>query len=173
MAICFELVINFGDNIDAARAAALTRTTPRPTTFAVGDHHIPLHTALLRADGPFIELSLVPVAVGHRVALDGTIPRFDLTADELTELGRQLYGLLAGFDGYVAAKVGWDPEDMIDPVELRTHWLDELEAGDLDGVVLCDAFYEELGLGDNYDVFRPGYRWVPYRGESPSSLIAD
>ncbi|KAA8887128.1 hypothetical protein F3087_19670 [Nocardia colli] len=106
MAICFELVVNFGDNIDAARSALLTRAVPKPTTLTAGDRRIPLHTPLLRTEGPYIELSVVPVAVGHGVALDGALPRFPLTATEFTELGNQLYQLLATFDGYIAARVG-------------------------------------------------------------------
>ncbi|MFB8282298.1 hypothetical protein [Nocardia colli] len=173
MAICFELVINFGDNIDAARSAVLTRAVPRPTTLTAGDRRIPLHTPLLRTEGPYIELSVVPVAVGHGVALDGALPRFSLTAKEFTELGNQLYQLLATFDGYIAARVGWDPEDMVDPDVLKRDYMDELRGGAVDGLVVCDALHAELGLGDNYTAFQPGYRWVPYRGQSPSTLTGD
>ncbi|MFB7718498.1 hypothetical protein [Nocardia sp. NPDC056100] len=174
VAICFELVVNFGDNIDAARAAVLScsRTSGRGP-LGVGDHQIPLHAPLLRTDGPFIELSILPVAVGFGVALDGTVPRFALTAAELTALGNHLYELLAAFDGYVAATVGWDPEWMIDPAELKREWFDEPGEASPHGLVLSEATHAELGLGDGSIVFQPGYRWIPYRGESPSTLTAD
>jgi hypothetical protein len=172
MAICFELVVNFGQNAEAARAAALVN--PRPLTLRAGGHHIPLHRAhMSRPGGSYIELSVVPVAVGWKVGLDGTLPRLRLTAAELTELGTGLYRLLAGFDGYVAAKVGWDPEGLLDPEELKADWTDELADGTIDGLVLAQAVHDELGLGDNYVEFQPGYLWLPYRGEKPSTLTAD
>ncbi|WP_378730613.1 hypothetical protein [Nocardia brasiliensis] len=174
VAICFELVVNFGNNIDAARSALLTCAGRRTgTTLVAGDRRIPLHMPILRSDGPYIELSVLPVAVGYGVALDGSIPRFPLTAAELTELGNSLYTLLATFDGYIAALVGWDCEDIIDPAELKSDRIDELRAGAIDGLVLCDALHAELGLGDDYVVFQPGYRWIPYRGQRPGTLTAD
>ncbi|GAB2537661.1 hypothetical protein [Nocardia heshunensis] len=174
MAICFELVVNFGDNIDAARSAVLAGSGTWGTSpLRVGDHQIPVHAPLLRTDGPFIELSILPVAVGFGVALDGTIPRFALTAAELTTLGNHLYEMLATFDGYVAAMVGWDPEWMIDPDELEREWFDKPGEASPHGLVLSEALHAELGSGDDSVVFQPGYRWVPYRGESPSTLTAD
>ncbi|PWG07876.1 hypothetical protein DF268_40815 [Streptomyces sp. V2] len=162
MAICFELVVNFGDNAEAARAAALV--DPRTSTLRAGDHRIPLHRPLLTDSGGDIQLSILPVAVSWHCALDGTLPRLDLTPAELTELGHQLYELLAAFHGYVTARVGWDPEPFLDPAELR-HWSEELNDGSLHGLVLSDEVHADLGLGADYEVFRPGYRWIPYRGE--------
>ncbi|MFE7788657.1 hypothetical protein [Streptomyces sp. NPDC057460] len=171
MAIGFELVVNFGDNIEAAQSAALT--DPKPWVLHAGTHRIRLHRPMLTTAGSYIELSILPVAVGWGVGLDGSLPRFRLTAAELTELGHQLYELLAKFDGYVTARVGWDPESLLDPVELKTEWSEELAGGSLDGLVLCEKLHSELGLGDDYVPLQPGYRWIPYRGEKPSSLTAD
>lgn len=171
MAICFELVVNFGENVEEARAAALV--TPRPMTLQAGSHRIPLHRALINRTSTYIELSVLPVAVGWGVALDGTLPRTRLTAAELTELATGLYRLLAGFNGYVAAKVGWDPEGLLDPEELKTDWADELADGTINGLVLCQALHDELSLGGNYVEFQPGYLWIPYQGEKPSTLTAD
>ncbi|MFE3073528.1 hypothetical protein [Streptomyces sp. NPDC059247] len=171
MAICFELVVNFGDDIEAARAAAFA--DPRPRVLRAGDHRIPLHRPLLTTNGSYVELSVLPVAVGRGVALDGTLPVIRLTAAELTELGHQLYELLGTFDGYVTARVGWDPEALLDPVELKAEWSVELADGSLHGLVLSENLHGELGLGDEYVPFRPGYRWMPYRGEEPSGLTAD
>lgn len=171
MAICFELVVNFGENVEGAQAAALAN--PSPMTLRAGRHRIPLHRALLNRSGPYIELSVVPVSVGWGVGLDGTLPRTGLSAAELTDLGIGLYRLLAMFNGYVAAKVGWDPEGFVDAAELRSNWSAKLADGKIDGLVLCEALYEELGLGANYVEFQPGYLWIPYRGEKPSTLTAD
>ncbi|WP_370413889.1 hypothetical protein [Streptomyces fradiae] len=87
--------------------------------------------------------------------------------------GHQLHDLLAKFEGYVAAPVGWDLESLLDPVELKAERSEELTDGSLHGLVLCERFHGELGLGDEYIAFRPGYRWMPYRGEKPSSLTVD
>ncbi|MGW0771634.1 hypothetical protein [Streptomyces sp. NPDC002676] len=124
MAICFELVVNFGDDAEAAQAAA--RIAPKPWVLRAGAHRIPLHRPILAKVGSYIELSILPMAVSWGCGLDGSLPRFQLTAAELTELGHQLYELLAQFHGYVAAKVGWDPESLLDPAELRCEWSDEL-----------------------------------------------
>ena len=83
---------------------------------------------------------MVPVAVGWGVGLDGTLPRTRLSAAELSELGAGLYRLLASFNGYVVAKVGWDPEGFLDAAELKSDWADELADGTINGLVLCKAF---------------------------------
>jgi glycerol-3-phosphate O-acyltransferase len=62
MAICFELVVNFGQNLEAAHSAALTG--PGPYTLPAGKHQIPLHRPLLNRAGPYIEVSILPVSVG-------------------------------------------------------------------------------------------------------------
>ncbi|BAK37673.1 hypothetical protein MLP_46590 [Microlunatus phosphovorus NM-1] len=171
MAICFELVLNFGDNVEAAQAAA--RTDTKPWVLNAGGHRIPLHRPLLSTLGSNIELTILPVAVGWGVGLDGSLPRFPLTAAEFTELGHHLYDLLAQLDGYVTAKVGWDVEALLDPAELKAEWSQELADGSLDGLVISDSLRGELELSDNYVPFQPGYCWIPYRGEVPSSLTAD
>ena len=173
MAICFELVVNFGQNTEGARAAALALASPRPTTLQVGDHRIPLHRALINQTGSYIELSVIPVAVGWGVGLDGTLPRTRLSAAELSELGQGLYRLLATLDGYLVAKVGWDPEGFVDPAELKSYWIHELADGTINGLVLGEVLHRELGLGGNYIEFQPGYLWIPYQGEKPSTLTAD
>ncbi|WP_031031853.1 hypothetical protein [Streptomyces sp. NRRL WC-3725] len=171
MAICFELVVNFGDNAEAAQAAA--RINPKPWVLRAGAHRIPLHRPLVAKADSYIELSILPMAVSWGCGLDGSLPRFQLTAAELTELGHQLYALVAQFGGYVAAKVGWNPESLLDPAELRCEWSDELNAGSIHGLVLSEELYAELDLSADYEVFRPGYRWMPYRGEESSALTAD
>ncbi|MGW3360850.1 hypothetical protein ACWDFL_36615 [Streptomyces bungoensis] len=171
MAVCFELVVNFGDDTEAAQAAA--RIDPKQWVLRAGTHRIPLHRPMLAEAGGYIELSILPVAVSWHCALDGSFPRFPLTAAELTELAHQLYELLMQFRGYVAAQVGWDPESLVDPAELRNEWSAELSDGSLHGLVLCDELPAELDLSADYEVFQPGYRWIPYRGEEPSNLTAD
>lgn len=127
----------------------------------------------MNRSGAYIELSVLPVSVGWGVAMDGTLPETRLSAAELTELGQGLYRLLSKFSGYVAAKVGWDPEGFLNPAELRSDRGDELADGTIHGLVLCEGLPAELGPGDNCVEFQPGYLWNPYRGGKPSTLTAD
>jgi hypothetical protein len=83
-----------------------------------------------------------------------------------------LYQLLAAFTGYQAAQVGWDVEGFVDPAELRQEWAEELERGELPGLVLADDFLLEL-RGPSFLPFVPGFVWVPYEGEAPSTLTPD
>jgi hypothetical protein len=168
MAICFQLVVNFGQNVEAARAAALAES---PTLLHVGDHGIPTHKPSLMYEGPYIvkspyiEVSVMPVAVSRGAAIDGTLPRFILSAAELSELGRQLYDRLARWDGYDLAMVGWEKEDFVDPETLRTEYREELASGSIHGLVLSRKMHADFGLGSNYVEFAPGFLWIPYCGE--------
>lgn len=168
MAICFELVVNFGENFEAAQSAALTG--PNPMTLQAGSHRFPLHRPILDTSGSYVALSILPVSVSWGTPMDGTLPRTGLSAAELTELGQGLYRLLAKFSGYVAAIVGWDPEAFVDPAGLRGYWGDEPDDDTLDGLVLCETLHNELGLSGNYVEFQPGYLWIPYRGEKNGTL---
>jgi hypothetical protein len=178
----FELVVNFGQNTEAARSAASWNPDARSspvTTLPAGSHRIPLHRPHMtfgpgfESEETHTELAVIPVGVGLRLPMDGTVPRFRLTAAELTELGTGLYQLLATFDGYLAAMIGWDVDSFVDPEYIAG--TEELETGWWKGLVLCEALRDELGLAGNpcYVPFQPGYVWVPYRGEKPFGLTAD
>lgn len=178
MAIVFELVAGFGPDAAAARAAAAVDL--RGWRLPAGPHRIPLHPPFLTMAGPSAQVSVLPVGVGWGVAAERGHPRLALTAAELSELGRGLYEVLAGFTGYTVARVGWEPEGVLDDLaESWSDWAAELRDGSLHGLVLSDSRYAELdadiGLARSqaYEVFRPGYRWVPYRGERPTALPAD
>ncbi|MDH6227853.1 hypothetical protein [Streptomyces sp. MJP52] len=164
MAVVFELVVNFGSDPGAAREAARGPLTS--TVLRAGARHVACHPPLLNTRGPYAELSLIPVAVGYGVSLDRDLPRLRLSAAELSELGHGLYAVLRRLDGYVAAAVGWDPEWQLDTAGLAAEWSEELADGSLDGHVVRESLRDELGLGDSYVPFRPGYLWVPYRGET-------
>lgn len=71
----------------------------------------------------------------------------------------------------MAGKVGWDPEDFLDPAELRS-WAAELTDGTIHGLVLSEALHAALGLSDNYVEFQPGYLWNPYQGEPVDGALA-
>ncbi|MCB5164404.1 hypothetical protein LG634_06090 [Streptomyces bambusae] len=160
MAVCFELVVNFGGDVAAARAAA--GIEPWPFTLPSGDHRIPLHRPVLSVTDGSAWLSVLPAAVGYGVAMDGSLPRFELTEAELAELGGGLYGLLARFEGYLAAMVGWDPEPLLDVDDLAADWAGELADGALPGLVLAEHLRTRLPLGPEWVPFRPGHVWLPY-----------
>jgi hypothetical protein len=101
MAIVFELVLNYGQNHAAIEDAR--RVVAAHPPLPAGPHRVALHeplvdTVLDAADRPFLEMSIIPVGVGHNVAIDRH-SRVRLTPEELDELGAGLYGLLA--DGFL------------------------------------------------------------------------
>ena len=126
VAVLFELVVNFGTNLSAverARAVVAGQGVLRLRGFEVplGEpyvsgfdergRHVFSHC---RDAVEYVEFSVYPRGIGY----GGPGPRlpFDvrtLTDEELIEVGRQLYDLLRGFDGYQAAMVGWNPEPLV------------------------------------------------------------
>ena len=113
MAIVFELVVHFDEDGEALRTAFATFGGWPP--LEAGKHRVPLHAPKICSTGVGrFELSVVPVSVSHGNGMDGTLPHLALTKAELSELGQGLYRILARLDGYRAAAVGWDPEDIFD-----------------------------------------------------------
>ncbi|MFD7736266.1 hypothetical protein ACFV6F_38540 [Kitasatospora phosalacinea] len=183
MAVVFTLVVNFGENLESARRAAATAAGRPP--LKAGRHRIPLHPATItsqtsqtsqtseyaeHSERPvYAQLSVLPVAVGFGAAPDGTLPRIGLAPEELTELGHGLYGLLAEFDGYRAAMVGWDPDSLVDAAYLRTDLTEELANGVPDGLVVSEPLHRDLGAGRHFAPFAPGFVWIPWQGVKPSA----
>ncbi|WP_157433014.1 hypothetical protein [Actinomadura rifamycini] len=168
MAIIFELVINYGLNKRAANEAAdLVEAHP---ALPVGPHLIPLHKPLLgtvsdTAGHPYLAMSVIPARVGWGVPLDRGSPHLPLTATELTELATNLYELLATLTDYQAAIVGWDPESLVDPLELRQHWSEELATGELPGLVVANHIH--LPPTTTFERFTDTHKWIPYKGSTP------
>lgn len=69
------------------------------------------------------------------------------------------------------ARVGWDAEPFVDPVELQSEWADELAAGALPGLVLAEDFRLTLPV-HSFVPFAEDFIWTPYEGEQPSSLTS-
>ena len=85
----------------------------------------------------------------------------DADAAALTAAGRRLYWLLRTAPAvYRYALAGTD----------RFLTYDELMAGDdltvVDGLVVSEDIWRATGGRLEYSAFAPGYRWIPYRGES-------
>jgi len=92
MAIAFELSINFGSNMEAA-ASFCKKQLP---ALNVGDQRIELHKPLLSQiktsrGNSYIEVSVLPVAIGYGVGLDQACERIPLDTEKLSELGVKLY----------------------------------------------------------------------------------
>lgn len=85
----------------------------------------------------------------------------EATACELRATAGQLYELLRTLDGYLLARVGWDPEESVDPHLVGTR-LAEDGLWKLEGLVIADALATEWGVEALLEPFTPGYRWHPY-----------
>jgi hypothetical protein len=167
VAIVFELVVHYDE--DGAELRSARDLFARWPPIVAGQHRVPLHAPRLRATGlGRYELSIVPVSVSHGNAMDGTLPRLALTESELSELGTELYRILAKLDGYRCAAVGWDPEHLFDEEpgdEAESDWREEIEAGYLQGLVLSEAVRKDLSIDSSrLENFAPGFSWVPYQG---------
>ncbi|MEU9022696.1 hypothetical protein [Actinomadura sp. NPDC048394] len=169
MAIVFELVLNYGQNhaaIEDARRVVAAHPPLPAGPYRVALHEPLVDTVLDAADQPFLEMSIIPVGVGHNVAIDRH-SRVRLTPEELDELGVGLYGLLAKLSGYQLAMVGWDPEWLVDPVELQREYADRLQAGTLYGLVVAETV--QLGVPmPSLVPFADGFLWFPFRDALPS-----
>jgi len=167
MAIAFELSANFGSNEEAAKRFC-EACDQRPHMIEIAGRQIDLHRPLLsrfknRAGGSDVEVSILPVAVGYGVALDRNRKRIELNTEELSELGRKLYDLLRGVDGYMAARVGWDV-DPLDPAELREECAEEIRDGSLHGLVVSTGVRRHFPSSEHFVPFDENYDWIPYRG---------
>jgi hypothetical protein len=75
-------------------------------------------------------------------------------------------------NGYLAAAVGWDPESVVDLVELKENLESACEEGPNDarfhGLVISESLSSKLSLSADYMEFQAGYLWMPWRGEGPA-----
>ena len=170
----FELVVNFGRDEDALQAA--TDELERRPTVQVRDLHVPLSTPSLtrvRSDDQliYIEFAVWPIGISSHLYFGpgrdpDEVPPIrarDLTDDELTSVGEQLYDLLKRFNGYEVATVGWDPEVLVEVGFLESDYVPDGSISRVDGLVLSDALIERW-KPQGFLPFSRGYSWVPYRG---------
>jgi hypothetical protein len=167
MAVVFALSVHFGSNRDAAQRF-IAQIQPRYQAFQIGPHRIELHppsqSALPDASGVTnIEVSIIPIAVGLAVSIDGRRPRLDLTTPELTQLGQHLYDLLRGLEDYEVAMVGWDV-DRFNRLELQTEVQEELLDGTLAGIVLARNQRTSITTSQHFVPFDQYADWIPYQG---------
>ncbi|MFC1408571.1 hypothetical protein ACEZCY_04660 [Streptacidiphilus sp. N1-12] len=156
MAIVFMMAVNFGSNAEAARAA--DQSLNRSLVLTAGSHRLSIYHHV--SENP--DSNLLTVWTDYRRQ------RIRLTFAELSEVGHQLYDLLATFHGYTAAACGVEADgDVAFLDELTTDAHGAVRTGGYNGLVLTEAICDHLGLDDTYVPFRPGYRWNPYSGEEP------
>lgn len=85
------------------------------------------------------------------------------TAADVTAAGRRLYWLLRTAPAVYRFAIAGTGTD-----RFRTY--DQLMAEDdltvFDGLVVSEDIWRLTGERSEYSAFAPGYRWIPYRGES-------
>jgi len=159
MAVVFELVVNFGENETAvADAEAICGSVPPVCVRGIDVSLTGPHIAHFAQSYIEFSVGLYGVSRGYKVH-----PQFkvtDLTNDDMSEFRDHLYGLLRQFDGFVAAIVGWDPEEVVDLPLLRDR-VDEYGLDRLDGLVLASDIVVDWGLVAEFSDFAPGYSWLP------------
>ena len=163
--LVFELVVNFGRNHDKVGAA--TEAVRRLHTLHVRGVEVPLGEPYVsRFPGPrgYIEFSVWPRGIGYGPSKIPNLDPASLTELELTGIGHDLYSLLRQFDGYRAAIVGWDPEEIVDLHELETEWIKSGDVASLDGLVLATDLKNRWQLDERFVPFAEGYCWLPYGG---------
>ncbi len=171
MATVFELVINFGGNRDGVDTAL--ETLKRYPVLSLRGLAIPLLPACVTefkssVGEDYIEFSVSPQGIryGGERPTDPVDAR-TITFDELSNLGEQLFDLLRRFDGYDVAVVGWDPEGIVDPNEMKDELLLDGRIYRLDGIVVRNQLAATWGLDERFEPFAKGYRWIRYRGSKP------
>jgi hypothetical protein len=161
MAMLFGLWVAYDDEA-AAKAAyrAMGRWIPMP---------IHNRVSLFPPWGRQTDRQRVVYITAHEASLPAPY-RFE--ADELSEIGCRLYDLLTSLDGYSAAQVGWEADDRVEINELRVRWYEDIIAGKMHGLVLSEATLSEFPDASGFVPFAPGYRWIPYAGETEPNYPA-
>jgi hypothetical protein len=167
MAIAFELSVNFGPGFVGAKQFC-QEIKRNYQTLDIEGHQIDLHEPLILqfhdlAKQPSFSVSMLPKAVGYGVALDHRRPRIPLNSSQLSELGRRLYDLLKGINGYQVALVGWD-SDWINLAELREEWAEDIVDGRLTGLVVARNVRPQLTNSEYFVPFDDNHDWIPYQG---------
>jgi hypothetical protein len=169
MAIAFELSVNVGS--DEAVATQFCQAIKRNyRTFAIEGYQIDLHEPLVLpfhdlAKQPSYSVSILPKAVGHGVGLDNRQSRIPLNSLQLSELGRRLYDLLQGINGYQIALVGWDT-DWINLADLHEEWVEDISEGRLTGLVVARKVRPQLPNSEHFVPFDDKHDWIPYQGSN-------
>lgn len=167
MAVVFELVVNFGENKAAADLAI--QAVEQQGSVMLRDLSIPLRDVYLSnpTDGSlqkYIEFSVVPSGLQYGGEISDRFDVYELGDEDFSCVANQLYDLLKQFDGFEAARVGWDTEGDVDLHELEMEWLLDEEIYRLDGLVLSARLVDLWRLDERFVPFREGFSWLPYCG---------
>jgi len=82
-------------------------------------------------------------------------------AERISEVGRALYRRLEGAPAFRWAIFGAEAHDWRDYSELDQQCL-----ANFDGLVVSEEIWARLGSPSECVLFRPGYMWKPYAGET-------
>ncbi|MFV0257779.1 MAG: hypothetical protein ACK5PP_04945 [Acidimicrobiales bacterium] len=167
MAIIFQLVVNFP--VSEAAAAERARAIVSTSTVEAFGRDLQLHHRTTGVKSPadidegYIEFAVHPVGLSYGATInDPDIAMSEVTSDDLSAVGTQLYDLLRNLDSFQAAFVGWDSEWLVDLHDLGS----DGSIHDVQGLVVSDAVARRYQLGPRFVRFEPGYRWLPYQGSS-------
>lgn len=104
----------------------------------------------------------------NAVALNGQPEPNLTTRAQRSEIGQRLYQHLRDAPAFRYARFGAEAlDDFFDVHSTYNRVLRDpglLQAG-WDGLVIDQALWDLIGRSDHYQTFRPGYVWMPYRGE--------
>lgn len=114
----------------------------------------------------YFEFTTGPKGVGYPSLSPLPFPMSAMTSEDLTNLGEQLYGLLAQMVGYSVAYVGWDPEWALELGGLKSDYLHDGSLYGLAGIVLAEDIALDWQLDERFEPFAEGFRWLPYLGTS-------
>ncbi len=166
MAVVFELVVDFREDEKAAQAYS-DWLVGQPNYTTAAAKRIELHRPLLQRTKQWgidnFYVSLIPVGVGHGVALDVQKPKISLGKEEFVELGLKLYDRVRGVPHYQLAMVGWDVDNWLSLEELKADWTKEISEGSLKGLVVSKTVLPELPTSEHFAPFDNDHDWIPYR----------
>ena len=167
MAIVFELVANCGGDEIAAQEFA-ENIAKRLKDVHIGNHRISMHQPhsykIRDKNTQAILVSIIPKQVGYRVGLDQEDYRIPLTSSELTELGNVLYDFIREIPSYRVALVGWDVDWTVCYEELKSERSEELDDGDIDGLIVANDLLFDLPGKEHFVPFDAEHSWIPYEG---------
>ena len=153
MALLIELAIEFGKNREIADNAVL-HFQDHSFKFSDGLESI-LKTYRIEDYEGNSWLCIYPSGLSK----SGVCSESD--AKQMSEVGNYLYELLKSAPDFRFAIVGVEVELFRLESEIK-----EIDDVDYDGVVLSSKIWEMVGRPDNFILFREGYYWRPYKGET-------
>lgn len=149
MALLFEIVIEHGIHKGHAETAVQHF---QGRQYTLSDGLLTTISALVYQD---LELNWWCFAWPSGLSTSGVCN--DKDTRQMNEMANHLYSLLRTAPDFRYALVGIEVEEFRNYSEIKG--LDDL---DLDGVVISEAIWKQIGKPSHFIPFRPGYFWIPF-----------